>query len=178
MNALVRETIYDFVVRLPRPGAILELGAGDGQMLADLSGVLPRASFTAVDVSPVLGAALRGRFSGAEGVAVIEQDLSAHEWPAVSGRFDVIYSVQTAHDLGGRDALERLYATAAARLLPGGVIVNADFIEPMPHDDPERPRRFAPAEHVALLRATGLRDARHVATRGSLGLMIGFRSET
>ena len=105
---LVDELFHHIAAKRGTP-RILELGIGDGDLLLQLYDKFPTAKFVAVDIKPVLLEFVAERFDSSARVTFIEQDLSANQWSAVGGGFDVIYTLQSFHDLGGRAELSNSY---------------------------------------------------------------------
>lgn len=134
----------------------LELGPGDGELLGLLQSECPNAEFTAADIEPALLEFVAER--AARHVACVTADL-AKPWTPLKGPFDVIYTMQAMHDLGGEAALRHAYNEAFARLVPGGLLLNADFVQPMVQDNPAHPRRFPVPTHLELLRSIGFARA-------------------
>ncbi len=154
---------------LTDPPRVLELGIGTGELLVELTRLHPQARWVAVDVNPALIQFARDRLHHTA-VDFVQQDLREAPWSdQIGSGFDGVYSLQSFHDLGGRDTLRSVYAQIASALAPGGLLLNADFIVPMPHDDPDNPRRFSIEEHTELLRDSGFDDIRTVAVSGMLG---------
>lgn len=167
MKAALIGSIVQQVNTQPR---LLELGIGDGEMLDALARRLPNAEFVAVDVNQTLLTFVGERLKGQSNVMLVRQDLRKARWTqAIGTGFDVVYSLQSLHDLGGRDSLSAVYGTALALLKPGGLLLNADFIEAMPQDDPANPRRFPFPEHAAVLDALRAKDAKLLHVHGLLG---------
>jgi SAM-dependent methyltransferase len=109
-----------------RGGRVLDLGTGDGYMLATLRIAGRSAEGVGVDFSqPLLEAAAR-RFADDHNVRLIEHDL-AHPLPLSLGEFDVVISALAIHHLEDRRKRE-LYAEAFALLKPGGVFCNIDIV--------------------------------------------------
>lgn len=104
---------------------ILDLGTGDGRLLALLRIDRPDSQGVGLDVSePMLDAAGR-RFSGDEGVQLRQHDL-ALPLPDI-GRFDAIVSCFAIHHLEhGRK--RSLVAEVFERLEPGGVFANLEHV--------------------------------------------------
>ena len=145
--------------------SLLELGAGDGELMAQVGSALPDARLVAVDREPSL---LRHTVERIPRVQTTELDLNG-AWVGLDPGFDAVYSLQTLHDLGGLAELRRVYARAVSLLAPGGLLLNADFSSPQAHDDPDNPRRFPAGVHAALMRELGLREVR---SHGSHGLLM------
>jgi predicted methyltransferase len=108
------------------PGSVAcDVGAGPGYFTLRLSrAVGPRGRVYAVDVEPLLLAALRDRLD-AERIANVTPVLSVPSHPLLPpGTCDVVLVVDTYHHFpDGPAYLRRL----AAALRPGGRIVNVDF---------------------------------------------------
>ncbi len=152
--------------------SVLELGTGDGSLALRLRSNRPAINLTAVDRNAVLCDYGRGRD---EAIQWLCRDLTEPWRDELSGPFQIVYSLQTLHDLGGRDVLAQTYARVADALGAGGVFVHADFVEPMPHDDPAKPRRFAPDVHVELFSDVGL-AATLVERRDLLGCFVATKT--
>jgi SAM-dependent methyltransferase len=119
------------VVRLSCPQArrILDLGAGDGILLAALLEAFPQASGVAVDFSPLMleqaGQRL-GQFG--QRAARVEADLQHPGWRAsLAVPFDVVVSGFAIHHL--TDERKRaLYREVFDLLAPGGVFLNCEHV--------------------------------------------------
>jgi SAM-dependent methyltransferase len=104
---------------------VLDLGSGDGRLLARVLELLPHASGVALDFSSEMLAHLRTRFGRDSRVQVVEHDLD-HVLPA-NGPFDAIVSSFAIHHVD--DARKRaLYVEVFARLSPGGVFCNLEHV--------------------------------------------------
>jgi len=110
---------------------ILDLGAGDGRLLALLKIDRPDAHGVATDLSPTMLDAARGRFAGDATVEVVEHDLDA-PFGALgalgdAGRFDAVVSCFAIHHCS--HARKRaLYAEVFDLLEPGGVFYNLEHV--------------------------------------------------
>jgi len=114
--------------RLP-PARILDLGAGDGILLATLLEAFPSASGVAVDFSPLMLEQSRERLAkfGKRATAV-EGDLQTPAWKdLLTGHFDCIISGFAIHHLP--DQRKRvLYQEIYDLLANGGVFLNAEHV--------------------------------------------------
>jgi len=115
---------------LPPPGSvhrILDLGTGDGRLMATMLAAHPDATGVAVDVSPTMLAAARQRFAGVGSVEVVEHNLD-HPLPISRlGRFDAIVSAFAIHH--SPDERKRaLYGEVAGMLEPGGWFCNLEHV--------------------------------------------------
>lgn len=177
MKASLLETAIDHISALDHPPRILELGIGDGELLEALSLVCPHAQLVGVDINPALLTSGSKRLSGFSAVTFAQQDLRERQWAPIIGKdFDLIFSLQSFHDLGGRSALQAVYDRSIARLRPGGLLLNADFVEPMPQDNPAQPRRFPFREHVAILQRLDVRAVELAHQYGKLGCIAAYGS--
>jgi tRNA (cmo5U34)-methyltransferase len=110
---------------------ILDLGAGDGRLLALLKIDRPDAHGVATDLSPTMLEAARARFAGDATVQVVEHDLDAPlsvlGAPGEGGRFDAVVSCFAIHHCS--HARKRaVYAEVFALLAPGGVFYNLEHV--------------------------------------------------
>lgn len=115
--------LYDCLPQ--RVERVLDLGCGDGRLLARVRVVRPGATGVAVDFSPPMLAAARRRFAGDLNVEVVDHDLS-QPLPDL-GRFDVVVSAFAIHHLE-HDRKRALYAEVVALLDPGGVFCNLEHV--------------------------------------------------
>ena len=128
---------------------ILDLGTGDGRLLALLREDRPRMLGVGLDFSALMLDAARERFAGDERIELVEHDLS-QPLPDL-GRFDAVVSSMAIHHLE-HDRKRALYGEAFAALEPGGTFANFEHVaspterlhvafyaaigEPMEHEDP------------------------------------------
>ena len=107
---------------------ILDLGAGDGRLLALLRIDRPEAFGVATDLSPTMLDAARARFAGDVSVEVVEHDLDAPlSALGDAGSFDAVVSCFAIHHCS--HARKRaLYAEVFALLEPGGVFYNLEHV--------------------------------------------------
>jgi cyclopropane fatty-acyl-phospholipid synthase-like methyltransferase len=165
MKALLVKTLTDHLTPTSR---ILELGIGDGELLDQVSVNFPAAKLVAVDVQSELLEHCRTRLQG-RNIDFVEQDMGKPWQESIGSGFDAVYSLQSFHDVGGREALLGVYRAIAEVLVPGGLLLNADFVVPMAHDDSADPRRFAADQHVEMLLGCGFNSAVSLARHGKLG---------
>lgn len=107
------------------PVRVLDLGAGTGLLSGVLAAALPEASFVLLDEAPAMLERATARLAPIAGrVTTVVADLR-EELP--EGPFDVVASALAIHHLDD-DGKADLYRRAAARLSPGGVLVNAEQV--------------------------------------------------
>jgi SAM-dependent methyltransferase len=110
---------------------ILDLGAGDGRLLALLRLDRPESHGVVADLSPTMLDAARARFTGDPTVEVVAHDLDAPLAPLAAlggaGGFDAAVSCFAIHHCS--HARKRaLYAEVFALLEPGGVFYNLEHV--------------------------------------------------
>ncbi len=135
--------LLEFIPRTVR--RILDLGTGDGRLLALLRIERRESEGVALDFSPTMLAAARERFRGEDKVQVVEHNLDV-SLPDL-GSFDAIVSSFAIHHC--TDERKRtLYAEIFAALAPGGVFCNLEHVMP------------ATGElHARFLRQLGIKEA-------------------
>lgn len=109
-----------------RIGAALDLGCGDGQLIALLGQSQPSARCLGLDLSPSMVEAAQERFRGTDGVEFAVHDLMeplGQEW----GQFDVVLSALAIHHLP-HERKCTLFAEIFGLLKPGGAFFNLDCV--------------------------------------------------
>jgi SAM-dependent methyltransferase len=150
-------------------GRVLDLGTGDGRLLALLRIDRPGFEGVAIDFSDAMLDAARKRFKSDKRIKVVGRDLGL-PLPSSLGKFDAIVSSFAIHHCS--DARKReLYREVFGRLSAGGVFCNLEHVA-------------SPTEslHEVFLRAIGLtseaedRSNRLLDVETQLGWMreIGF----
>ncbi len=135
--------LLEFIPRTVR--RILDLGTGDGRLLALLRIERRESEGVALDFSPAMLAAARERFRGEDKVQVVEHNLDV-SLPDL-GSFDAIVSSFAIHHC--TDERKRtLYAEIFAALAPGGVFCNLEHVMPATGD-----------LHARFLRQLGIKEA-------------------
>ncbi len=104
---------------------ILDLGTGDGRLMALLKCDRPHTEGIAIDFSETMLSAARARFAEAVTVTVVAHDLS-QPLPDL-GRFDAIVSSFAIHHLDDSRKYA-LYSEVFARLEPGGIFCNLEHV--------------------------------------------------
>jgi len=126
-------TLLEFLPKVP--GRILDLGTGDGRLLALVKSELGRresahsvpsnAEAVAIDFSPAMLEAARKRFADDSSVTIVAHNLD-YPLPAL-GRFAAVVSCFAIHHLV-HDRKRALYAEIHSLLNPGGVFCNLEHV--------------------------------------------------
>ncbi len=116
-------TLLEFI---PEPARrILDLGTGDGRLLALVKLAHPNATAVAIDFSPAMLDAASQRFAGDPSVEIIAHNME-DPLPQV-GTFDAVVSSFAIHHLT-HERKRSLYAEIYDRLNPGGVFCNLEHV--------------------------------------------------
>lgn len=150
---------------------VLDLGSGDGRLLALVMQARPGVQAAALDFSGTMLEHLRARFHLDPNVEVVSHDLD-EPLPASLGRFDAIVSSFAIHHL--MHARKRaLYQEAFERLAAGGVFCNLEHVasptaalhqqflaamEVMPEDEDPSNKLLDVETQLAWLRHIGFED--------------------
>ncbi len=121
---------------------VLDLGTGDGRLLALLKCDRPQMQSVALDFSPTMLERVRARFAHDAAVTIMAHNLD-EPLPDL-GRFDAIVSSFAIHHVSD-DRKRSLYGEIFDRLLPGGIFGNLEHVASP-----------TPALHAAFLRELGL----------------------
>jgi SAM-dependent methyltransferase len=168
---------------------ILDLGTGDGRLLALLMTDRGDMSAVGVDYSePMLEAAGR-RFGGEERIEIVAHDLS-RPLPAL-GRFDAVVSSMAIHHLE-HDRKQALYGEVFDLLEPGGVFANFEHVasatprlherffaaigEPVENEDPSD-RLLDVETQLGWLREIGFEDVDCYWKWLEMALLIGVKPD-
>jgi len=171
----------------PGTHRFLDLGTGDGRLIALLLEQDPGRRAVGLDSSELMLAAARERFAGDARVELRSHDL--RERLPVLGRFDAVVSSLAIHHL--EDPRKRcLYAEAFELLGPGGLFANFDHVasasrrlhleffaaidEPLEHEDPSD-RLLDVHSQLVWLREIGFEEVDCHWKWRELALMAGVR---
>jgi SAM-dependent methyltransferase len=173
---------------IPRDvGRVLDLGTGDGRLLALLKRDRPNLTGVGVDLSELMLDAARKRFEGDRRVELIQHDL-AEPLPAL-GRFDAVVSSFAIHHLE-HDRKRSLYGEIFDLLVSGGVFANFEHVasashrlhlaffaaidEPIEHEDPSD-RLLDVHTQLEWLRELGFDDVDCYWKWLEMALLVGVR---
>lgn len=187
------ELVLPPLVARSRPIRLLDLGCGDGRLMArvaaELAALGVESSGVAVDFNALMLESARERFAGT-GVEVLERDLSA-PLPDL-GSFDAVVSSFAIHHLVD-DRKRALYGEVFERLEPGGVFANLEHVasptDPLhrtfllavgqdPDNDDPSNRLVDAFEQAEWLRAVGFEDADVHWKWRELALLAGLKPQT
>jgi tRNA (cmo5U34)-methyltransferase len=166
---------------------ILDLGTGDGRLLALLRGDRPDMRGVGVDFSEPMLRAARERFDGDESIELLEHDLVEPLPPL--GCFDAVVSSMAIHHLE-HERKRSLYAEVFDALNPGGVFANFEHVasptrrlhlaffaaigEPLEHEDPSD-RLLDVESQLGWLRTIGFDDVDCYWKWLEMALLIGIK---
>jgi SAM-dependent methyltransferase len=131
--------VADIVEAACGPGPlVVDLGVGPGSLSVRLLDRLPGAHVVGIDADPLLLGLARAAHGDRAGLRLVDHDLRMPGWFTalrLDRPPDAFVSTTALHWLT-RDELAAVYATCAATLRPGGLLVNGDHL----HEADERPR--------------------------------------
>ena len=172
----IRGHIARLIAQLPaEEPRLLELAPGSGPLAQALVEQVPGLDYTGVDNSLPLLARARARLAKySQQVTLVVADLNEEGWVnQLDGPFDAVVSMQSLHDLGSAEQIERVYYLCRPLLAPGGVLLNADFVVSPGEEDPDKPGRLTVDRHMELLAAYGYEDGRCTLQEGQLACCQG-----
>lgn len=166
---------------------VLDLGTGDGRLLALLLDGFPEITGVGLDLSDVMLEAARKRFASDPRVELVRHDL-AEPLPDL-GRFDAVVSSMAIHHLE-HERKRTLAAEVLALLEPGGVFANFEHVaspterlhhaffaaigEPLEHEDPSD-RLLDVETQLGFLREAGFDDVDLYWKWLEMALLVGVR---
>ncbi|MEJ2246839.1 MAG: class I SAM-dependent methyltransferase [Acidobacteriota bacterium] len=104
---------------------VLDLGTGDGRLMALVKLVHPEIQGVVTDISPTMLEKARSRFAENHDISVVEHDLN-DSLPDI-GTFDVILSSFSIHHVSD-ERKQRLYKEIFNILDPGGIFCNLEHV--------------------------------------------------
>jgi len=166
---------------------ILDIGTGDGRLLALLHTDRPEISGVGLDYSDLMLEAAGTRFAGDDRIELVKHDL-AEPLPAL-GSFDVVVSSMAIHHLE-HERKRSLYGEIFELLEPGGVFANFEHVasatqrlhlmffatinEPLEHEDPSD-RLLAVETQLGYLREHGFDDVDCYWKWLEMALLVGVK---
>lgn len=166
---------------------VLDLGTGDGRLLALLQGDRPQMRGVGLDFSELMLVQARERFAGDERVELVEHDLAELLPPL--GRFDAVVSSMAIHHLE-HERKRALYGEVFDLLEPGGVFANFEHVaspshrlhlaffaaigEPIENEDPSD-RLLDVGTQLGWLRELGFEDVDCYWKWLEMALLIGVK---
>lgn len=144
------------------PGThVVEFCAGAGALAEQLFHDHPLISYTGIDITAPLLSLARTRLSNHAGqISWIEADLNQDEWlHQIARPVHAFMSLQSLHDLGSEDAVERIFRIAAQELGPQGQLIYADMLAPEPPEENTNPGKLSVERHLELLYSAGFTTA-------------------
>lgn len=162
---------------LPFPALqVVELGPGPGLLAELLLHELPQMHYTGFDSSDLLLAHAQNQLAPfGPRARLIQADLNAGDWLAhLPAEVNAFISLQALHDLGDESHINRVYGLARRLLVPGGLLLNADFVVSPGQDNPDQPGRRSIPRHLELLHAHGFERVSCTLELGQFGCIVGF----
>lgn len=166
---------------------VLDLGTGDGRLLALLQADRPEMRAVGLDFSELMLAVARERFAGDDRIELIEHDLT--EPLPTLGRFDAVVSSFAIHHLE-HERKRSLYGEVFDLLEPGGVFANFEHVaspthrlhlaffaaidEPIENEDPSD-RLLDVETQLGWLRELGFEDVDCYWKWLEMGLLLGVK---
>ena len=166
---------------------VLDLGTGDGRLLAMVLTDRPEATGVGLDFSELMLDGARERFAGEQRVELVEHDM-AEPLPEL-GRFDAVVSSLAIHHLE-HERKRSLYREAFELLRPGGAFANYEHVasptrrlheaffaaidEPLENEDPSD-RTLDVETQLGWLREIGFDDVDCHWKWLEMALLVGVR---
>jgi SAM-dependent methyltransferase len=113
--------------REAQPVSVLELGSGPGHLAREILTHCSIARYVALDFAlPMHDLAREHLGELAERVTFVQYDFRDDDWVAELGAFDVIVTLQAAHETRHKRHLMPFLKRARGSLVPGGVMLYSD----------------------------------------------------
>lgn len=150
---------------------VVELCCGAGGLGEFLLRESDRIQYRALDGAASLLKFTGERLSGfgARVVGLHQVDLNGDWIDLLPDPVHMILSMQSLHDVGDDEAVNRVYGLAYQALTRGGLFLNADLTMP------EKPGRMPIQKHLDLLQAHGFEDVACTFELGAFVCVVGVR---
>lgn len=151
---------------------VVELACGPGLLAEFLLDNHPAMTYEGLDFSaPMLDMAERRLDTHGDRASLRLADLREDAWPDSVERVpQAVISTQALHDVGGPTEHAAIYRASAALLAPGGLLLNADFVD---RRGAAR-RRIGLSRHLEMMAAAGLRGTKATLDLGPYACVVGF----
>ena len=151
---------------------VVELACGPGLLAEFLLDNHPAMTYEGLDFSaPMLDMAERRLDTHGDRASLRLADLREDAWPDSVERVpQAVISTQALHDVGGPTEHAAVYRASAALLAPGGLLLNADFVD---RRGAAR-RRIGLSRHLEMMAAAGLRGTKATLDLGPYACVVGF----
>lgn len=157
-----------------QPAQVVELCTGAGALATRLLVDYPLIRYTGFDNSaPLLAVAETRLAEHAHRLRLVKTDLNESGWLGqLPQPLAAIVSLQSLHDLGDAEAVARIYRIVHAQLTPGGRLVFADLLAPIPPDPTANPGRLSVERHLELLAEAGFAGPTCTLNLGPFGCFV------
>lgn len=175
-----RSTIIDHTVAqlqaLSQTLTVVELCCGAGILGQAILTALPRITYLGLDSSPLLVSVAEKQLAPFHQRAQVKQvDLNQDAWlDLLPGQTQAIIAMQSLHDLGGENEVNRIYGLARQIVVPGGLFFNADLIVPPGVERPDNPGRRSIPRHLELLQSHQYDQVACSLEIGEFGCFVGY----
>lgn len=130
----VENAIVEWALQAPFPDrpAVLDVGSGAGHWIDFYRSVFGARRVVAIEHAAPAADALRSRYAGESDVSVEEVDVSGDL--ELGERFDIVNAVDVLFHVVDDGRWRRAVANLGRQLAPGGLLVVAELVTPVPYD--------------------------------------------
>jgi SAM-dependent methyltransferase len=156
-----------------RPFSVLEIGSGPGHLAGVITTQCSVSEYCALDFSEAMHSIARERIGrSAAPIRFVARDFRQPNWSSGLGPFDVVVTMQAAHEIRHRRHLPKLLLQVRNALVPGGIFLYCDhYAEGGQNPDLVLPR----AEQPIVLGDAGFSNVRRLLDLGGMALYAGKR---